>query len=76
MAARIGVKNRWIRATQARVSMKVDVQQAAMYFDPDWKELFGYIVPEGKNGICRIGLAGANQTKCSICKISQINSNI
>ena len=29
-----------------------------MYFDPRWKELFGWIVPEGKN-IYRIGLASS-----------------
>ena len=72
VAARIGVKNRWIPATQARVSMKVDVQQAAMYFDPDWKELFGYIVPEGKNGICRIGLAAQTKPNVAFAKFLKL----
>ena len=35
-----------------------------MYFDPQWKELFGWIVPEG-NQVFRIGIASSkNVNKC------------
>jgi len=57
VAKRYGIKNDMIPAVQARVKYNYNLDKTAMYFDPKWKELFGYIVPEGNNGICRIGLA-------------------
>jgi geranylgeranyl reductase family protein len=50
------IKNRNLAATQIRVSADFDENEAVMYFNPLWKELFGWIVPEGK-GIFRIGMA-------------------
>jgi geranylgeranyl reductase family protein len=57
VAKRYGIKNTTIPAVQARMKFKHDLDKTAMYFHPKWEELFGYIVPEGNNGICRIGLA-------------------
>ena len=57
VAKRYGIKNTMIPAVQARVKFNYDLNMTAMYFDQNWQELFGYIVPEGENGVCRIGLA-------------------
>ncbi|MHA1473985.1 MAG: hypothetical protein ACTSQ5_02235 [Promethearchaeota archaeon] len=57
VAKRYGIKNDMIPAVQARLKYKYNLDKTAMYFNPKWKELFGYIVPEGDNGVCRIGLA-------------------
>ncbi|MFO8019231.1 MAG: NAD(P)/FAD-dependent oxidoreductase [Promethearchaeia archaeon] len=58
VAKQVGVRNKNIYATQMRIKAPFDEDQALMYFDPRWKELFGWVVPEG-NGICRVGLASA-----------------
>ncbi len=52
----LGVRNKVIYASQVRIKNRFNQNEAAMYFDPRWKELFGWIVPEGNN-IFRIGLA-------------------
>ncbi|MFX0082477.1 MAG: NAD(P)/FAD-dependent oxidoreductase [Candidatus Hodarchaeota archaeon] len=52
----LGIKNKNLYAIQIRISANFDENEAAMYFDPRWRELFGWIVPEG-NGIFRIGIA-------------------
>ena len=54
----VGVRNKIIYASQIQVKVKgrFNQKEAVMYFDPMWKELFGWIVPEGNN-IFRIGLA-------------------
>ena len=52
-------KNKTISATQIRVLGDFKENEAAMYFNPKWKELFGWIVPEGQK-IFRIGLACSN----------------
>lgn len=52
----VGIKNNVIYASQIQVKGKFNQNEAGMYFDPRWKELFGWIVPEGK-GVFRIGLA-------------------
>ena len=52
----LNVKNDIIFASQIRVKAKFFNHEAAMYFNPQWKQLFGWIVPEG-NQICRIGIA-------------------
>lgn len=54
----LGVRNKLIYASQIRIKNNFDQNEAAMYFDPRWKELFGWIVPEG-NDIFRIGLASS-----------------
>jgi len=57
VAQRFDIKNDYIPAAQARVRYDYDQDMSSMYFHPRWKELFGYIVPEGGNGICRVGIA-------------------
>ncbi len=54
----VGVKNEVIFATQIRIKANFDQNEAVMWFDPKWKELFGWIVPEG-NKIYRIGLGSS-----------------
>ncbi len=52
----VGIRNKIIYASQIRVKGRFNQKEAVMYFDPRWKELFGWIVPEG-NKVYRIGLA-------------------
>ena len=52
------IKNDVIYASQIRVKANFYDHEAAMYFNPQWKQLFGWIVPEG-NSIYRIGIASA-----------------
>ncbi len=54
----LGIQNNNIYASQIRIYGKFDENKAYLYFDPRWKELFGWIVPEG-NSIYRIGIASA-----------------
>lgn len=54
----LNVKNKVIYASQIRIKADFDENEAAMYFDQRWKQLFGWIVPEG-NHIFRIGIAAA-----------------
>ena len=56
VARSLRIKNKNLYATQVRISANFNEDEAAMYFNPKWKELFGWIVPEG-NGIFRIGMA-------------------
>ncbi len=56
VARQLGIKNQLIFASQVRIKAAFNMNEAVMIFHPAWKELFGWIVPEG-NGICRIGLA-------------------
>lgn len=56
----LGVKNDIIYGTQIRIKAQFPTNEALMWFDPRWKELFGWIVPEGKNGIYRIGMGARN----------------
>ncbi|MBY8991627.1 MAG: NAD(P)/FAD-dependent oxidoreductase [Candidatus Lokiarchaeota archaeon] len=56
IAKSLNVKNKNLFATQIRISTNFDENEAVMYFNPRWKELFGWIVPEG-NSIFRIGMA-------------------
>lgn len=62
VAKSLGVKNKNLYATQIRISGNFDENEAVMYFNPKWKELFGWIVPEG-NGTFRIGLASSQNLK-------------
>ncbi len=54
----LGVKNNNLFATQIRIEGQFDENEAVMFFDPRWRELFGWIVPEGNN-IYRIGIASS-----------------
>lgn len=72
----VKVKNSVLYATQIRIKANFDEDEAAMYFDPQWKELFGWIVPEG-NQVFRIGIATAKQVKKSFkCYLEEIKVNI
>ncbi|TXT60409.1 MAG: Digeranylgeranylglycerophospholipid reductase [Promethearchaeota archaeon] len=59
VAEYFGVKNDLLYATQIRIQGNFNEDTAYMYFSPKWKELFGWIVPEGEKHY-RIGLASAN----------------
>ncbi len=60
----LNVKNNVLYASQIRIKADFDEDEAAMYFDPRWKQLFGWIVPEG-NRIFRIGIAASkNVNNC------------
>jgi len=70
------VKNDVIYASQIRIKANFDEHEAAMYFNPQWKQLFGWIVPEG-NRIYRIGIASAtNVNKCFKSFLSELNVDI
>lgn len=56
VAKALHIQNITLYATQIRISANFDENEAVMYFNPRWKELFGWIVPEGNN-IFRIGMA-------------------
>ncbi|UCC19329.1 MAG: NAD(P)/FAD-dependent oxidoreductase [Promethearchaeota archaeon] len=56
------VKNKNLFATQIRIKSKFNENEAVMFFDQKWKELFGWIVPEGNN-IYRIGMASSKNIK-------------
>jgi geranylgeranyl reductase family protein len=56
VAQQLGISNNVIYATQIRIKADFNENQAEMYFDEAWNDLFGWIVPEGNN-VYRIGLA-------------------
>ena len=58
----LGIKNKNLYAMQIRIPGNFDETEAVMYFNPKWKELFGWIVPEG-NSTFRIGLASSQNLK-------------
>jgi len=58
----LNVKNSVLYASQIRIKANFNEDEAAMYFDPQWKQLFGWIVPEG-NRVFRIGIAAAKNVK-------------
>ncbi|MHA2089037.1 MAG: geranylgeranyl reductase family protein, partial [Promethearchaeota archaeon] len=62
VAKSLGIKNKILYAAQIRIPGDFDETEAVMYFNPNWKELFGWIVPEG-NGTFRIGLASSKNLK-------------
>ena len=63
VAKSFGIKNELIYAIQIRIKSKFDQNEASLFFNPKWKELFGWIVPEGNSNIYRIGLASAKNIK-------------
>ena len=60
VAKSFGVKNDIIYGAQVRITGNFKKNEAVLFFDPRWSELIGWIVPEGKNNLYRIGLAAAN----------------
>ncbi len=56
IASLLGIKNKKLFATQIRIKARFNEDEAVMVFDKRWKELFGWIVPEGQQ-IYRIGIA-------------------
>ncbi len=58
------VKNKLLYAAQIRIKGNFDENEAVMYFHPLWKQLFGWIVPEGNN-VYRIGIASSKNVKKS-----------
>lgn len=56
----LGIQNNTISAIQIRIKGNFDENKTNLYFDSQWKELFGWIVPEGNN-IYRIGLASSRK---------------
>ena len=72
----LNVKNDVIFASQIRVNANFYDHEAAMYFNPEWKQLFGWIVPES-NRIYRIGIASAkNVNKCFQRFLNELNVDI
>ncbi len=59
IAKSMGLKYNKLYATQIRIQGNFRDDEVIMHFDPRWKELFGWIIPEGSNNIYRIGLASA-----------------
>lgn len=55
------IKNETLYAIQIRIKEQFDENEAVLYFDQRWKELFGWIVPEG-NKVYRIGIASSENT--------------
>lgn len=58
----LNVKNKLLYATQIRVNAQFNENEAVLVFNPQWKELFGWIVPEG-NKTYRIGMASSTLIK-------------
>ncbi|MFW9999084.1 MAG: NAD(P)-binding protein [Candidatus Hodarchaeota archaeon] len=54
----LGIKNDNLFATQIRIKGQFNENEALLFFDRRWRELFGWIVPEGNN-IYRIGIASS-----------------
>ncbi len=76
VARSLGVKNKNLYATQIRIKAQFDESEAAMFFNKRWKELFGWIVPEGQ-GVYRIGMAcSKNIAKNFRVFINRMNINI
>jgi len=55
------IRNNVISARQIRIKGNFNEKEAVLHFNPAWKELFGWIVPEGNN-VYRIGLASSRKT--------------
>ncbi|TFG14374.1 MAG: NAD(P)/FAD-dependent oxidoreductase [Promethearchaeota archaeon] len=58
----LNVNNKLLYATQIRVNAQFNENKAVLVFNPRWKELFGWIVPEGDKTY-RIGIASSDQIK-------------
>ncbi|GAF73985.1 unnamed protein product, partial [marine sediment metagenome] len=72
----LNVKNNVLYASQIRTKANFNEDEAAMYFDPQWKQLFGWIVPEG-NHVFRIGIAATKDVnKCFKCYLERLGIDI
>jgi len=72
----LNVKNNVLYASQIRIKAIFNEHEAAMYFNPQWKHLFGWIVPEG-NRVFRIGIAAAkNVNKCFRSFLNELSVDI
>ena len=70
------VKNDVIYASQIRIKADFSENEAAMYFNPQWKQLFGWIVPEG-NRVYRVGIASAkNVNKCLKSFLNELSVDV
>jgi digeranylgeranylglycerophospholipid reductase len=58
----LNIRNKLLYATQIRIKANFSENKAVLIFNPRWKELFGWIVPEG-NRIFRIGIACLSQIR-------------
>jgi len=63
VASSFGIKNQFIYGAQIRVKSKFNKEEATLIFNHRWKELIGWIVPEGNNNIYRIGVASAKNVR-------------
>ncbi|MBN1801143.1 MAG: NAD(P)/FAD-dependent oxidoreductase [Candidatus Lokiarchaeota archaeon] len=70
----LGITNDIIYGTQVRINARFDMDEAQLLFYPQIKNLFAWIVPEGKN-IFRIGLA-ASKNPLKILKRILNNFNL
>ena len=72
----LNAKNVVLYASQIRIKANNNEYEAAMYFNPQWKQLFGWIVPEG-NTVYRIGIASAKDVnKCFKRFLNELNVDI
>ena len=70
------VKNKLLYATQIRIKGHFNENEAVMYFHPLWKQLFGWIVPEGNN-IYRIGIASSKYVKkCFLIYLKKLGIDV
>jgi digeranylgeranylglycerophospholipid reductase len=57
-----GVSHNFLYGMQVVAHYTIDMNVTEMHFDPKWKEMFGWVIPQAK-GICRIGLAAKSDPK-------------
>ena len=77
VAKKLNNTNDLLYAFQVRIKADFNENEASMYFHQHWKELFGWIVPEG-NHVYRIGIASKkNPSKAfrRFTKLIGINQN-
>ena len=58
----LNVKNKLLYAAQIRIKARFSEDKAILVFNPRWKELFGWIVPEGDK-VFRIGIASSDHIR-------------
>lgn len=66
VAKSFGIKQPTIFGVQQRVKYKMPMDTVKMFFDPRWKELFVWVIPESE-GIARIGI-GAKENPVKYLK--------
>ncbi len=76
VGGQLKAKNDVIFASQIRIKANFYNHEAVMYFNPQWKQLFGWIVPEG-NQIYRIGVGSAKNVNKSFKRfLNELNVDI